>query len=120
MFLLKIIIAGSRNFRKYSLLKEKLEIILSNLNEDEIEIISGGAPGADRLGEKFAYEKCYNLTIFPCRWDLYGLKAGPYRNLEMAKYADALVAFHDGSSKGTISMINLAKKHNLKIRIIKI
>ncbi len=40
----------------------------------------------------------------------------------MAKYAKEdngmLIAFHDGISKGTLHMINLAKKYNLRIFII--
>lgn len=117
---MKVIIAGSRKFRKYSFVKEKLDKVFSNLDPNEIEIVSGTASGIDRLGERYAKEKGYQLTLFPCRWNLYGKSAGPYRNLEMAKYADALVAFYDGSSPGTTNMINTARKLNLKIRIIKI
>lgn len=117
---MKIIVAVSRNYRKYSFVKEKLDKILSNINANEIEIVSGTASGVDRLGEKYAKEKGYKLTLFPCRWELYGKAAGPYRNTEMAKYADALVAFYDGSSKGTSNMINTAKKFNLNIRVINV
>jgi membrane-bound inhibitor of C-type lysozyme len=37
----------------------------------------------------------------------------------MAKYSDGLIAFWDGKSKGTKHMIDLAKRHNLKIKVIK-
>ena len=37
----------------------------------------------------------------------------------MAEYADALIAFWDGESRGTKNMIELAKKKGLKIRIVK-
>jgi len=36
----------------------------------------------------------------------------------MANYADTLIAFWDGESKGTKHMIYLAKKENVKIIII--
>ena len=36
----------------------------------------------------------------------------------MANYADALIAFWDGKSRGTKNMIALAKRQNLRIRII--
>jgi hypothetical protein len=36
----------------------------------------------------------------------------------MAKCADALVAFWDGESRGTKHMIEMAKKYNLKIKIV--
>jgi len=37
----------------------------------------------------------------------------------MANYADALIAFWDGKSKGTLSRIALAKSFKLKIKIYK-
>ena len=36
----------------------------------------------------------------------------------MAKYADGLIAFWDGESKGTKNMIQLAKYNQLETRII--
>ena len=35
----------------------------------------------------------------------------------MANYADALIAFWDGKSRGTKHMIDLAKRAKLKVRI---
>lgn len=58
------------------------------------------------------------LTIFKADWDKHGKAAGFKRNTEMAKYADALIAFWDGKSKGTKHMIDTAKSHNLKVRVI--
>lgn len=113
----KVIIAGSRNFNDYELLKQKCDIILSE--QTDIEIVSGTASGADKLGEVYAKEKGYQLKQFPADWDKYGKSAGYKRNQQMAEYGDALIAFWDGISKGTEHMINLAKKHNLKIKIIK-
>lgn len=37
----------------------------------------------------------------------------------MAQNADALVAFWNGESRGTKYMIDLAKRYNLKVRIIR-
>jgi hypothetical protein len=36
----------------------------------------------------------------------------------MAKYADVLIAFWDGKSKGTKHMIDLAKKYELKVEVV--
>ena len=36
----------------------------------------------------------------------------------MAEYADGLIAFWDGESKVTKNMIDLAKKYNLKVKVI--
>ncbi|KPE49753.1 DUF2493 domain-containing protein [Chryseobacterium indologenes] len=114
---MKVIIAGTRKFENYSLLKERCDYILRNCSD--VEIVSGGAKGADLIGEKYANEKGFKLTRFPANWKL-GPKAGPIRNHHMAEYADALIAFWDKKSKGTLNMIEAAKKHKLKIRIITI
>ena len=53
----------------------------------------------------------------PADWDLDGKSAGFKRNVKMAEYADALVAFWDGESKGTKHMIETAKEKGLDIRI---
>ena len=112
---MKVIIAGSRNFDDYKILKEFCDKVLAN--QTHIEIVSGTAEGADLLGEKYASEKGYTVKRFPADWEKHGKSAGPIRNEEMAKYADGLIAFWNGKSKGTKNMINLAKKYKLKIRI---
>ena len=113
---MKIIIAGGRNFTDYQTLIKFCNLILQD--QTEIEIVSGAYyKGADLLGEKYAQEKGYKLTQFPANWKRYGKAAGPKRNEQMANYADALIAFWDGKSKGTKHMIELAKSKNLKINI---
>ena len=64
----KVIIAWSRTFKRYDLLKLKLNRILANV-VDEIVIISGTAKGADKLGEKYANEMGYEIMLFPADWD---------------------------------------------------
>lgn len=114
---MKVIIAGTRHFDDYELLKEKCDVILSK--QSEVEIVSGCAKGADTLGEIYAHERGYSITQFPAEWDRFGGRAGFIRNEEMAQYADALIAFWDNKSNGTRNMIKLANKYKLKIRVIK-
>ena len=116
--MIKVIIAGGRNFEQYQLLKLKCDAILREV-KDEIQIVSGGAKGADKLGERYAKERGYICKIFEADWDKNGKAAGHIRNEEMAKYGDCLIAFWDGYSKGTKNMIDNAGKCGLKIRIIK-
>ena len=115
---MKVIIAGGRFFNDYELLKESCDKILSNT--PLIEIVSGTAKGADTLGERYAKENYLEVTKFPADWDKFGKSAGYRRNADMAIYADSLIAFWDGESKGTKSMIHLAKVGKLNIRVIKI
>lgn len=114
----KIIIAGGRDFNNYELLKEKCDLFLSTL-EGEIEIVSGTAPGADRLGVRYADERDYGIKLFPADWNAHGKSAGYKRNKEMAFYADGLIAFWDYESSGTHHMIKLAKSHGLNVRVVK-
>ena len=114
---MKVIIAGGRNFRDYDKLRESCDNIL--VNQKEVEIVSGTAVGADTLGERYAQEKDYEVKKFTAQWDLYGKSAGYKRNQQMAEYADGLIAFWDGKSKGTKHMIDIANKMGLKVRVIR-
>ncbi len=109
---MKVIIAGSRTFTNYDLLKASLAGLSIT------EVVSGTARGADKLGEKYAKENNIPIKQFPADWDNNGKSAGFIRNEQMAKYADGCVVFWDGKSPGTKSMINLATKYKLNLKII--
>jgi len=112
----RVIISGGRKFDDYPLLEKTMDNLLSNVKVN-IVVVCGMAHGTDSLGEKYAKSKGYQVDYYPANWDLYGKRAGYIRNEQMAKNADALVAFWDGHSKGTKHMINLAHKYNLKVRV---
>lgn len=117
----KLIIAGGREFHFRKIAEEYLNWIINDKIykiTDEVEIISGGAKGADKIGEDYALEHSLTLKVFNADWDKYGKSAGYIRNEEMAKYAYGLVAFWDGKSRGTKHMIDLARKHNLDVWIL--
>lgn len=114
---MKVIIAGGRDFNNYELLCRKADKILSRQNE--IEIVSGAAKGADKLGERYAEERGYLITRFFADWGTFGNVAGYRRNNEMGIYADALILFWDGESKGSGHMLKIAYNNNLEVRIIK-
>lgn len=115
----KVIIAGCRDFSDYDLLKERCDYYLSKKRqEDTVVILSGAAQGADVLGERYAQENGLAIERHPADWKKNGRAAGPIRNAEMAKVADALIAFWDGKSKGTKSMIDLARRNNVPTRIV--
>jgi hypothetical protein len=114
---MKVIIAGSRDFIDLDLLIEKCDSILEGKND--VEIVSGAARGADRLGEHYAGLREFGIKKFPAEWNKYGKSAGYKRNSEMAEYADALIAFWDGESKGTKHMIDLADSKGLEIYVVR-
>ena len=123
---LRVIIAGSRDFNDYKLLKKSaIEIITKKtMLPDLTRIISGGARGADTLGERFANEMGLEISRFIPDWDGLGKRAGYVRNAEMAKFAveddndGMLIAFWDGQSRGTKHMIDLAKRYGLEVHVV--
>lgn len=114
----RVIIAGGRDFSDYDLLSRTMDKLLSEINDD-ITIVCGMARGADSVGEKYAITKGYAIDYHQAEWDKFGKSAGYRRNVEMAERADALVAFWDGSSKGTKHMIDTAYKYGLKVRVVR-
>lgn len=115
----RVIIAGSRTFSNYQLLRDSCNSLLSEKQRTHtVVIISGTAQGADRLGEHYARERGFQLRRFPADWEQYGKSAGHIRNAKMADNADALIAFWDGESKGTKNMIDNARRKGLAVRVI--
>lgn len=108
---MKTIISGSRSITDYA----SLLLAISKCDIEITEILSGAANGVDRLGERYAKENGLPLQKFQANWNKHGKAAGPIRNEEMAKNADALLALWDGKSRGTQDMINRAGKYKLKI-----
>ena len=122
--MIKVIVAGSRTFTNFSLCeKELIRFIKTHhrkgIMKSDIEIVSGTARGADKLGEKFAIKYGFKVTQFPAEWDKYGKSAGYIRNKQMAEYATHCIVFWDGISKGSQHMIDLAKSRDLVTNVIK-
>lgn len=114
---MKVIVAGGRDFKDYELLK----CTLDNFQQEYgniTEVVSGGARGSDKLGEKYANENTIPIKRFVPDWEGLGKKAGFVRNRQMGDYAKEhngmLVAFWDRQSKGTKGMIDYATKIGLK------
>jgi hypothetical protein len=105
----KTIIAGSRNFNDVNFLEKCMEEVRAEF--PITEIISGGASGADALGEQWAFAQVdpIPIRVFRAEWDKYGKAAGPIRNGEMATYGDLLVLFWDGKSRGSKNMLESMK-----------
>lgn len=111
----KVIIAGGRDFNDMELLTAYCDNVLSR--KKNVEIVSGGCKGADRLGEIYSVCRGHTIIPFPADWEKHGKAAGPIRNKQMADYADALIAFWDGKSRGTKNMIDTATEKRLLIRV---
>ena len=112
---MKTIIAGSRDIIDYELLKEAIK----ESGFEITQIISGGARGVDKMGERYARENNIPCQVVTANWDLYGRSAGLKRNKEMSEIGEALIAVTNGSN-GTAHMISMAELMHLKIYIKKV
>ncbi|MBO5873187.1 MAG: DUF2493 domain-containing protein [Clostridia bacterium] len=117
----KVVVAGCRDYNNYEEAKDYIDRCLSGIRlENNIVIVSGGARGADALGERYARENGFEIERYPADWDTYGKSAGPIRNKQMAEICDCAICFWDGKSRGTASMIQFAKQRNKPIRVKRI
>lgn len=114
----KVVIAGGRDFCDYGNACSFFDSVLDVKGKDEYIILSGGCNGADKIGEKYALEYGYKIEFHFADWSKYKRAAGPVRNREMAEQCDFLICFWNKKSRGTLSMIEEAKKLNKEIFIM--
>lgn len=100
---MRLIVAGSRTFADAALFDRKMAEFASR--SGTFEVVSGMAPGADALAFQYARREGLTCHEFPADWKSEGRAAGHARNGRMAAFADALLAFWDGTSPGTENMI---------------
>lgn len=122
---MKLIIAGGRNFNRYSTVISELRKVLSSYHISQV--VSGCAKGADTLGERAARHLVFSeedIIKFPANWELHGKKkAGILRNIDMADYVDIdgiLLVFWNGRSTGTKHMIDTMRYRGLPVILIRV
>ena len=106
---MKVAVIGSRNLA----IKNLGEFI----PEGTTEIVSGGARGIDSCAREYAHANGIKLTEFLPEYDLYGRAAPIKRNYLIIDYADIVLAFWDGQSRGTKMVIDTCKKIGKEIRV---
>ena len=114
---IKLAIVGGRNFSDYQYLKRSIDELKEKY--DIVEIVSGGANGADTLGERYAKDNKIPTKIFPALWEKYGRSAGFKRNIQIIDECDMVAAFWDGFSKGTKHSIDIARAQQKPVLIFK-
>ena len=106
---MKVAVVGSR-----SIFATDISMYIS----DGDEIVSGGAVGVDSCAAEYAKKNGLKLTVFLPEYELYGRAAPIVRNKKIVDYADKIVAFWNGKSKGTLSVIKYAEKTGKPCEII--
>jgi hypothetical protein len=104
---MKLAVVGSRTFTDYQIFCDVLDSVLE-VHGGMIELISGGAKGADSLAKRYANDAGIDIKIFAAHWDEFGKGAGMIRNTDIVKECDQLLAFWDGKSRGTLDSITKA------------
>ena len=82
------------------------------------EIVSGGAVGVDACAAEYAKKNGIKLTVFLPQYERYGRAAPVMRNKEIVDYADRIIAFWNGRSKGTQSVIQYARKKGKPCEVV--
>ena len=101
---MKVAVIGSRSIAACD-----IEVYLP---KECTEIVSGGAMGVDRYAAHYARKHGLLLKEFLPEYQKYGRAAPIIRNRAIVDYADSVLAFWDGISRGTQSVINYCKKQN--------
>jgi hypothetical protein len=106
---LRLLVCGSRDYTN----AERVTQVLSSLPRPAV-LITGQAPGADRLAEEWATSQRIRIIPFPADWAKYGRAAGPLRNRAMVRDGKPtlVVAFPrdpQAISPGTQDMITVAR-----------
>ena len=107
---MKVAVIGSRDIKDINLGEY--------LKDDVTEIVSGGAKGVDTVASQYAQENNIKLTEFLPEYNRYKRGAPLKRNIQIAEYADKVLAFWDGKSRGTKFVIDYCKNSNIPVEVI--
>lgn len=109
---MKVAIIGSRDLA--------VEDFSPYLPIEVTEIVSGGARGIDQCARRYAKEHGLKLTEFLPDYEQFGRGAPLRRNITIIEHSDLVLAFWDGSSRGTKFVIDRCKEMGKPIRIFKV
>lgn len=117
---MKVGIVGSRKFTDWEVFKAAMIVFFPQpyVNTTIDLVVSGGAEGADTLGELWADRHGIKTKIIKPDWKRHGKQAGFVRNGEIVAESDVIVAFWDGQSRGTQDTIAKAKMYKKPTVII--
>lgn len=94
--------------------------IASHLSRKPDTVVSGGATGVDTYAKEYALENDIPIMEFLPEYKKYGRKAPILRNIQIVDNCDFLIAFWNGTSRGTKFTIDYAKKRGVPVKVIMI
>lgn len=102
----RIAIVGSRDYQRLYLVADHVALIWEK--DPTAVVISGGARGVDRQAERTARAYGLQVVSHTPNYAEFGPIAPLVRNEAIVRDATEVVAFWDGSSRGTVHTIRLA------------
>ena len=114
---MKVIVAGSRGITDAKLVHGIIDRSPFRITE----LVSGGARGVDQMGESWAFVHNLPIKRFIPHYHVWNPKVAPLlRNVDMANYADALIAVWKDGSNGTKHMIDQMKTLNKPYYVVEL
>ena len=110
--IMKVAIVGSRGLQ--------VEDFAPYLPENTTEIVSGGAKGIDTYAAEYARTHSLALTEFKPDYRRFGRGAPLKRNVEIVDYADLVLVFWDGASRGSRFVIDACRRAGKNCIVIEI
>lgn len=108
---MRVAIIGSRTFTDYQVAREYLDGI------EITHIVSGGAKGADTIGEQYAILNGIDITIHRPDYKQFGKSAPFIRNKQIVDDCDLVIAFWNGKSSGTKYALDYAKQQETEVKL---
>lgn len=108
-----VAVIGSRDFSDCKLLEKTLGSF-----PDISKIVSGGAKGADAMAQQYANQHQIPLVIYKPDWKQFGRGAGIVRNRQIIEASEMVIAFWNGTSKGTLSSLKMAKVKEIHTHVV--
>lgn len=84
------------------------------------EIITGGARGADAMGEAWALEHQVALRIMRPDWERHGKRAALLRNGDIVEACTHLLAFPHPKGSGTQDTVRKAMKSDKVVTVVQL
>ncbi len=111
---LRVVVCGSRGWKDWATLRAALAILPAGT-----QIVHGDARGADRMAGHVAASLRHFVARMPAQWERYGRSAGMRRNEQMLGCVkpDLVIAFWDGSSRGTKDTIARAQAAGIRVSV---
>jgi hypothetical protein len=109
---MRILVCGGRDYTDRAAVRRVLD---AALRSGPIEIIQGGAKGADRFAREWAIGNGVTCTTYEADWTTHGRSAGPIRNREMLSQGKPSLVLAFPGGPGTKDMVQEAQRRGVLV-----